>query len=135
MQPAQTVYFDNDSGLVCIWAVAPPPAGAACGMSCCFVCLFHELSGARPPALAALTLNATPPSQTGGPCYSTFMMSAHAHFKTTGRGVRGAECSQKYLWKGCGHSEIIYTLRCIANYFQEKFCRWKLYQSPLLSPF
>lgn len=49
MQPAQKKkkFFHNDSGVVCTWGVSFPSAGAACEMSCCSGCLFHELSGVR----------------------------------------------------------------------------------------
>lgn len=80
------MYFHNNSGLVCIRGLRFPSAGAACGMSCCSGCLFHELTGwvgvwwgwegfVCPLALAELTLNATAPSQTGGQLHPTFMTS------------------------------------------------------------
>lgn len=83
------------------WAAAP---AASFMNSRGFVC---------PRALAALTLNAAAPSQTGGQLYSTFMTSVHPNFKATGQSVWApapARCCAgvKYLGEERGRVGFIY---------------------------
>lgn len=106
MQQAQTKYISIMTVAWCAYGALVSPWQALHGKwAASPTASFMNSRGfVCPPALAALTLNAAAPSQTGGQLHSTFMMSVQSNLKTAGRCLR-ARCSGIVLsrppWKKC----------------------------------